>query len=85
MVAMELVRDPETKEPATTETDAALKICYENGLIILSAGLRGNVIRCLTPLVIADDELALGLDILERAIAQVSGARATAQVSRVAE
>jgi 4-aminobutyrate aminotransferase / (S)-3-amino-2-methylpropionate transaminase / 5-aminovalerate transaminase len=72
MVAMELVRDPETKEPATKETDAVLKICYENGLIILSAGLKGNVIRCLAPLVIADDELALGLDILERAIAQVT-------------
>jgi len=85
MIAMELVRDPDTKEPATTETDAVLKACYENGLLLLSAGLQGNVIRCLTPLVISDDELGLGLDILERAIAQVSGARATAQVSGVAE
>ena len=49
MVAMELVRDPETKEPATRETDAVLKICYENGLIILSAGLRGSVISLLHP------------------------------------
>ncbi len=85
MIAMELVRDSETKEPATTETDAILKACYENGLLILSAGLQGNVIRCLAPLVIADDELTLGLDILERAVGQVSALRAGVPVSGVAK
>ncbi len=75
MMAIELVRDCHTKEPATAETDAILKACYENGLLILSAGLQGNVIRCLSPLVITEEELDLGLDILERAIEKVSGRR----------
>lgn len=73
MQALELVRDQQTKEPAKPETDAVLKACYESGLIILSAGQYGNVIRCLCPLVISDDELTLGLNILEGAIAKVAG------------
>lgn len=72
MQALELVRDRGTKEPAKAEADAVLKACYESGLIILSAGQYGNVIRCLCPLVISDEELAIGLDILEAAIAKVA-------------
>ncbi len=72
MQALELVRDRRTKKPAKAEADAMQKACYESGLIILTAGQYGNVIRCLCPLVITDEELALGLDILEGATAQVS-------------
>ena len=67
MLAIELVKD-ETKEPF--EVKPILKECYENGLIALSAGLYGNVIRLLTPLVITEEQLDTGLDVLEQAIAK---------------
>ena len=65
MLGMELVKDRETKEPATEEAKKLVQLCYEKGLIILSCGNFGNVIRTLMPLVITDDELEKGLSILE--------------------
>jgi 4-aminobutyrate aminotransferase / (S)-3-amino-2-methylpropionate transaminase / 5-aminovalerate transaminase len=64
MLAMELVRDRETKEPATEEAKRLVKICYDHGLVILNCGNFGNVIRTLMPLVISDEQLNRGLDIL---------------------
>jgi 4-aminobutyrate aminotransferase/(S)-3-amino-2-methylpropionate transaminase len=68
MLAIELVTDRETKEPAaelTTRTTAAAR---ERGLILLSCGTLGNVIRILVPLVISDDDLVRGLEILEESL-----------------
>ncbi len=65
MLGMELVKDRETKESATEEAKKLVQLCYEKGLIILSCGNFGNVIRTLMPLVITDDELEKGLSILE--------------------
>jgi 4-aminobutyrate aminotransferase-like enzyme len=68
MLALELVADRATKEPAadlTTRTTAAAR---ERGLILLSCGTLGNVIRILVPLVITDDDLARGLEILEESL-----------------
>jgi len=73
MVAMELVKDRSTKEPAADETAAIIRRCYESGLIVLKAGAGANVIRTLMPLVISDDDLDEGLGILERAVAEVAG------------
>jgi len=75
MVAMELVKDRETKEPAVEETRAIIKECYQNGLIALSAGVYSNVIRLLMPLVITNDQLETGLNILENAIKKVQSER----------
>lgn len=72
MVAIELVKDLETKEPATLETKAIIKQCNQAGLIIIDAGIHGNVIRFLMPLCLTDDQLNAGLDILENAIHLVS-------------
>ena len=69
MVAVELVKDPNTKEPNKELTGQLQKYCYENGLITMSAGVFSNVLRFLTPLVITDDQLDEGLDILENALA----------------
>jgi 4-aminobutyrate aminotransferase / (S)-3-amino-2-methylpropionate transaminase / 5-aminovalerate transaminase len=69
MRAIELVRDRTTKEPDKERTDRVLKAAYESGLLLLGAGTHGNVIRTLMPLVITDDELAEGLDVLEHALA----------------
>ena len=65
MLGMELVKDRETKEPAAEEAKKLVQLCYEKGLIILSCGNFGNVIRTLMPFVITDDELEKGLSILE--------------------
>jgi 4-aminobutyrate aminotransferase / (S)-3-amino-2-methylpropionate transaminase / 5-aminovalerate transaminase len=65
MLGMELVRDRETKEPALEEAKKLVQLCYEKGLIILSCGNSGNVIRTLMPFVITDEDLEKGLSILE--------------------
>jgi 4-aminobutyrate aminotransferase/(S)-3-amino-2-methylpropionate transaminase len=49
-----------------------LKFCFERGLVLLSCGTFGNVIRVLMPLVIGDDELERGLAIMEEGFAVVS-------------
>lgn len=72
MQALELVRDPHTREAAKDETAAVARHCYEHGLITITAGTHGNVIRTLMPLVISDDELEEGLEVLEGALRSVS-------------
>jgi 4-aminobutyrate aminotransferase/(S)-3-amino-2-methylpropionate transaminase len=69
MRAIELVRDRTTREPAKEETRDILRACHERGLVIISAGTCGNVIRILGPLVASDDQIAEGLRILEEALA----------------
>ena len=71
MVAVELVEDRKTKSPNKDATQKILSYANENGLLLLSAGIKGNVIRFLTPLVITDEELEKGLAILEDAFHQV--------------
>ncbi|MBV9280369.1 MAG: 4-aminobutyrate--2-oxoglutarate transaminase [Chloroflexi bacterium] len=75
MVAMELVRDRESKEPAAAETASILHRCHDAGLLVIKAGLYDNVLRVLVPLVVGDDQLREGLDILERALADVERER----------
>lgn len=65
MVAIELVRDLKTKEPADTETDELVKLCFNKGLIVLKTSTYNNVLRLLMPLVISNDELNEGLNIIE--------------------
>src|SRR5690348_8086786 len=76
MCAIEIVRDPQTREPADTETKAIAKYCYERGLITVTAGTFNNVIRILVPLVVTDEELDEGLDIIEAALAAVTERKA---------
>ena len=71
MVAMELVKDRATKEPAKEETGQLVKRCYEKGLITISAGTYGNIMRILMPLVMSDAELDRGLAILEESLGEV--------------
>ena len=72
MIGLELVTDRKTKSPAAAETKAVVSECANNGLILLNAGLRGNVIRFLMPLCITDEQLECGLNIIENAIKKVS-------------
>ncbi len=72
MAAIELVKDRFTKEPAKEETVGVLKQCHKNGLIIMKAGAYDNVIRLLVPLIIYENLLNRGLDILENAVRAVN-------------
>jgi len=67
MIAMELV-EPGTTEPDTALTAAIAKACHAEGVVVLTAGTYGNVLRFLPPLVIPQHLLDEGLDVLERAI-----------------
>lgn len=69
MMGFELVKDRKTKEPWPEAAKQLTKYCYENGLIIMTAGTYGNVVRLLMPLVIKDEELKQGFEILERGLA----------------
>ncbi|MFH1134838.1 MAG: 4-aminobutyrate--2-oxoglutarate transaminase [Pseudomonadota bacterium] len=69
MNALELVRDRETKAPATEEAGELARFCHDRGLIISTCGAFGNVIRVLAPLVIGDDELERGLTVMEEGLA----------------
>jgi 4-aminobutyrate aminotransferase/(S)-3-amino-2-methylpropionate transaminase len=71
MWAIELAKGGRT--PAKDETSAVSKACYERGLITITAGTYGNVIRTLMPLVIEPAQLQEGLDVLEHALAIASG------------
>ena len=68
MLALELVTDRESKEPAADLAKRTTEAARERGLILLSCGTLGNVIRILVPLVISDDDLARGLEILEESL-----------------
>jgi 4-aminobutyrate aminotransferase/(S)-3-amino-2-methylpropionate transaminase len=68
MRALELVRDKTTREPDKDRTDRVLRGAYERGLLLVTAGTYGNVLRTLMPLVITDGELTEGLDVLETAL-----------------
>jgi 4-aminobutyrate aminotransferase/(S)-3-amino-2-methylpropionate transaminase len=68
MLAIELVRDRQLKTPAADETKELVKLCFERGLMVLSCGQYGNVIRTLMPLVITDQELDRGFAILEESL-----------------
>jgi len=64
MIAMELVEDGDANKPDAALTGALVKAAAENGLILLSCGVRGNVIRFLPALTAPTAVLEEGLDIL---------------------
>lgn len=68
MVGLELVKNRQTREPAKAETSAIVKRACEHGVIMISAGTYGNVVRVLVPLVVSDAELDEGLDVIEECL-----------------
>jgi len=71
MLAIELVDDPETKEPAADKATAVIEEAARNGLLLIKSGTDGNCIRVLTPLVITDAELDEALGVWEDTLATV--------------
>jgi 4-aminobutyrate aminotransferase/(S)-3-amino-2-methylpropionate transaminase len=71
MCAMELVSDASTKEPLGADVMAAIaRGALERGVIVLTAGTYGNVVRLLPPLTIDETLLADGLGVLDEAVAE---------------
>jgi 4-aminobutyrate aminotransferase/(S)-3-amino-2-methylpropionate transaminase len=70
MVAVELTR-PGTLDPDPASTAAVAAFCHARGLVVLTCGTFGNVLRFLPPLVIGGDLLEEGLTILEDAFASL--------------
>jgi 4-aminobutyrate aminotransferase/4-aminobutyrate aminotransferase/(S)-3-amino-2-methylpropionate transaminase len=70
MLALEL------REPTPDAAKATTAAAFEKGLLLLSCGLDGNVIRLLPPLTAADEELERGLGLLEEALGDAGADRA---------
>ena len=68
MLALELVEDPGTKQPAPALASAVAKEAAERGLLLLKAGTHSNCLRVLCPLVITDAELDEALGVWEEAL-----------------
>ncbi len=73
MLAIEVVRDPETKEPAAELVEAIVDEALQRGLLLLKAGVHGNCIRVLCPLTTSEAELDDGLRAWEEALSVVLG------------
>ncbi|RXG64141.1 aspartate aminotransferase family protein, partial [Candidatus Atribacteria bacterium 1244-E10-H5-B2] len=71
MIAIELVEDRKTKEPATQETAQVVQECLKNGVFVPTAGINKNLLRMLVSLEITDEQLYEALDVLEKAVAKV--------------
>jgi 4-aminobutyrate aminotransferase/(S)-3-amino-2-methylpropionate transaminase len=71
MVAIELTM-PGTKAPNAAAAKSIVNYCNQAGVIVLACGTYGNVIRLLPPLVITDEQLADGLDVLGSAVRAAS-------------
>ena len=71
MLAMELVAGRDDKTPNAAATAAIAAACHRMGVVTLTAGTWGNVLRFLPPLVIGDDLLSEGLSVLEQAFGEL--------------
>jgi len=71
MLAIELVHDAATKEPAPELAAAVIEAALQRGVILLKAGVSGNCIRVLCPLTIEEGVLDEGLAAWEDALASV--------------
>ena len=70
MLGLELVKG-ENREPAADEAKQLTSFCLEKGLVLLSCGSYGNIIRILAPFVITDDQLEKGLGIIEEGLSSL--------------
>lgn len=72
MMAFELSYDGDIQRPNGDLCKKLTQRCYEKGLVLISSGVHGNVIRVLSPLVIKETELREGLDIIEAALGELA-------------
>lgn len=80
MVAIELVKENDPNKPDADLCKKVIQACADNGLLIISAGTEGNVIRVLSPLVISQRELTRGLSILRKQLLELTTVRTKGQL-----
>ena len=73
MMAFELVKNNNPHQPDADTCKKLIAYCAANGLIVINAGVNGNVIRILSPLVIEENLLNKGLDIIENGLQEILG------------
>jgi 4-aminobutyrate aminotransferase len=78
MIGIELVKNKQTKEPATALRNRVETLAFERGLMVLGCG--ETSIRLCPPLILKEEEATVGLDILEEALTQVEREHAEAQL-----
>jgi 4-aminobutyrate aminotransferase/(S)-3-amino-2-methylpropionate transaminase len=71
MIAIELVHDRQAKTPAADKAKELVKYCLDKNLILLACGTYGNVIRFLMPLVITDEQLDQGMQIVDNGLTAI--------------
>ena len=72
MIAMELVYDREKKTPAPDKVKQLVEFCLERNLFILACGTYKNVIRLLMPLVITEEQMTRGMEIIDSGLTAIS-------------
>jgi len=72
MLAFELVKNNDPFKPDAELCKKLISYCADNGLIVISAGVNGNIIRVLSPLVIEEELLNKGLDIMEAGLKKLT-------------
>jgi 4-aminobutyrate aminotransferase/(S)-3-amino-2-methylpropionate transaminase len=65
MLAIELVEDRATKQPAAALAGRVVELARERGLLLMGAGIYSNCVRVLVPLVATDADIDQGFEILE--------------------
>lgn len=73
MIGIDLVKDRKRRTPDPALAKAVTQQALGNGLLLLSCGLHGNVLRIIAPLTISDALLIEGLDILDKSLGQKAG------------
>jgi 4-aminobutyrate aminotransferase / (S)-3-amino-2-methylpropionate transaminase / 5-aminovalerate transaminase len=73
MLAIEIVHDRETKDPAAEVASAVVEAAAARGLLLLKSGIYSNCIRVLVPLVISEAQLEEALEVWEDALTSVLG------------
>jgi 4-aminobutyrate aminotransferase len=73
MIGIELVRNRQTKERATTERDELVMATFRRGLLVLAAGQ--NTVRLSPPLVLTKQQADIAVNLLDESLAEIIGSR----------
>lgn len=71
MIGMEFVKDDKVREPDADIVKRIIAYAFTKGVLLINAGLFSNVLRFLPPLVMSEEQLNFGMDILDEAVKKV--------------
>lgn len=73
MMAIEFVKNGDPLQPDADTCTKLMNACAKRDLVVINAGTEKNIIRVLSPLVISDELLNKGLDIMEEELDKIRG------------